>query len=145
MVAQGQTILLSGSGTTLGFLGAGSPGDESGTGTIYYTDGSTSSFTITLDNYFDKPDTGNDIIATLPYINDSNPATAGGTAGKRNQTVYVFYTSAAITAGKTVQAVTLPAGGTIPAAGERISGIHIFALGVGPLSAKGVPLSGNDS
>ena len=32
VVAQGQTILLSGSGTTLGFLGAGSPGDESGTG-----------------------------------------------------------------------------------------------------------------
>ncbi len=145
VVAQGQTILLSGSGTTLGFLGAGSPGDESGTGTVYYTDGSTSSFTITLDNYFDKPGTGNDIIATLPYINDSNPATAGGTGGKRNQTVYVFCTSAAITAGKTVRAVTLPAGGTIPAAGGRIAGIHVFALGAGPLSAQGVPLSGNDS
>jgi hypothetical protein len=145
VVAQGQTILLSGSGTTLGFLGAGSPADESGTGTVYYTDGSTSSFTITLDNYFSAPDTGNDVIATLPYINDSNPATAGGTAGKRNQTVYVFYTSAAITPGKTVQAVTLPAGGTIPAGAGRISGIHIFALGVGPLSAKGVPLSGIDS
>ncbi len=145
VVAQGQTILLSGSGTTLGFLGAGSPGDESGTGTVYYTDGSTSSFTITLDNYFDKPGTGNDIIATLPYINDSNPATAGGTGGKRNQTVYVFCTSAAITAGKTVRAVTLPAGGTIPAAGGRIAGIHVVALGAGPLSAQGVPLSGNDS
>ncbi len=145
VVAQGQTILLSGSGTTLGVLGAGSPGDESGTGTVYYTDGSTSSFTITLDNYFDAPNTGNGVVATLPYINDSNPATAGGTAGKRNQTVYVFYTSAAITPGKTVQAVTLPAGGTIPAGGGRISGMHIFALGVGPLSAQGVPLSGNDS
>ena len=145
VVAQGQTILLSGSGTTLGFLGAGSPGDESGTGTVYYTDGSTSSFTITLDSYFDKPDTGDDIIATLPYINDSNPATAGGTAGKQNQTVYVFYTSAVITSGKTVRAMTLPTGGTIPAGGGRISGIHIFALGVGPLSARGVPLSGDDS
>ncbi|MGA2829764.1 MAG: glycoside hydrolase family 2 TIM barrel-domain containing protein [Streptosporangiaceae bacterium] len=144
VVAQGQTILLSGSGTTLGFLGAGSPGDESGTGTVYYTDGGTSSFTITLDNYFDKPGTGNDIIATLPYINDAT-ATAGGTGGKRNQTVYVFCTSAAITAGKTVRAVTLPAGGTIPAAGGRIAGIHVFALGAGPLSAQGVPLSGNDS
>jgi beta-galactosidase len=145
VVAQGQTILLSGSGTTLGFLGAGSPGDESGSGTVFYTDGSTSSFTITLDNYFDAPDTGNDVIATLPYINDTNPATAGGTAGKRNQTVYVFCTSAPITPGKTVQAVALPAGGTIPAGGGRISGMHIFALGIGPLSARGVPLSGNDS
>ena len=144
-VAQGQTVLLSGSGTTLGVLGAGSPADESGTGTVYYTDGSTSSFTITLDNYFAAPDTGNDVIATLPYLNDSNPATAGGTAGKRNQTVYVFYASAAITAGKTVEAVTLPAGGTIPAGTGRISGIHVFALGIGPLSARGVPLAGDDS
>jgi hypothetical protein len=57
----------------------------------------------------------------------------------------VFYTSAAITVGKAVKAVTLPAGGTIPAGGGRISGIHIFALGIGPLSAKGVPLNANDS
>jgi beta-galactosidase len=145
VVAQGQTVLVSGSGTTLGILGAGSPSDASGTGTVYYTDGSTSSFTVTLDNYFSQPDTADDIIATLPYINDSNGATAGGTAGKRNQTVYVFYASAAITAGKTVRAVTLPGGGTIPAAGGRITGIHVFALGIGPLSARGVPLSGDDS
>jgi beta-galactosidase len=145
VVAQAQTILLSGSGTTLGFIGAGSPANESGTGTVYYTDGSTSSFTITLDNYFETPDTGNDVIATLPYLNDSNPATAGGTAGKRDQTVYVFYTSAALTPGRTVQAVTLPAGGTVPVGAGRISGIHIFALGVGPLSARGIPLSGSDS
>jgi beta-galactosidase len=144
VVAQGQTVLVSGSGTTLGILGAGSPSDASGTGTVYYTDGSTSSFTVTLDNYFSQPDTADDIIATLPYINDSNGATAGGTAGKRNQTVYVFYASAAITAGKTVRAVTLPGGGTIPAAGGRITGIHVFALGIGPLSARGVPLSGDD-
>ena len=145
VVAQGQTILVSGSGTRLGFLGAGSPASESGTGTVYYTDGSTSSFTITLDNYFSPPNTGNDIIATLPYLNDSDAATAGGTAGKRSQTVYVFCTSAAITPGKTVQAVTLPAGGTLPSGGGRISGLHVFALGIGPLSARGVPLSGPDS
>jgi beta-galactosidase len=147
VVAQGQTILLSGSGTTLGFLGAGSgtrPGGAKGTGTVYYTDGSTSSFTITLADYSGAPGAGNDVIATLPYINDSRPVTAGGAAGKRSQTARVFYTCAAITPGKTVQAVTLPAGGAIPAGGP-ISGLHIFALGVGPLSAQGIPLSGNDS
>jgi beta-galactosidase len=141
VVAQRQTILLSGSGTALGVLGAGSPG-ESGSGTVYYTDGSTSSFSITLDNYFDAS-TGNDTIATLPYVNDSDPATAGdgGSTGQRKQTVYIFYTSAPITEGKTVQAVTLPTGGTVPASG-RISGMHIFALGIGPLSATGTPVSG---
>jgi beta-galactosidase len=138
VVAQGQTILLSGSGTTLGVLGAGSP-TESGSGTVYYTDGTTSGFSITLDNYFDAPD-GNDAVATLPYVNDSDGATAGdgGQPGQRKQTVYIFYTSAPITAGKTVRAVTLPSGGTVPASG-RISGIHIFALAIGPLNAEGQP------
>jgi beta-galactosidase len=132
VVAEGQTILLSGSGTTLGILGAGSPSAESGPGTVYYTDGSTSTFSVTLDNYFDAS-TGNDTIATLPYCNDSNAVTAGdnGAAGQREQTVYVFYTSAPLTAGKPVQAVTLPTGGTVPASG-RISGIHVFALAIGP-------------
>jgi hypothetical protein len=41
--------------------------------------------------------------------------------------------------------VTLPSGGVIPAGGGRIAGLHIFALGIGPLSAEGVPLSGDDS
>ncbi|MFY9930749.1 MAG: hypothetical protein WAK82_22385, partial [Streptosporangiaceae bacterium] len=84
MVAQGQTILLSGSGTTLGFLGASSPGAGKGTGTVYYTDGSTSSFTITLDSYSGTPGAGNDVIATLPYINDSTPAAPGGPTGKQD-------------------------------------------------------------
>ena len=141
VVAQGQTILLSGSGTTLGVIGAGTPSSESGAGTVYYTDGTTSGFSITLDNYFNAP-TGNDVIATLPYCNDSNPATAGdgGQPGQRQQTVYVFYASAPLVKGKTVQAITLPAGGTIPAGGGRISGMHVFALGIGPLNAEGQPL-----
>ncbi|HSZ43615.1 MAG TPA: glycoside hydrolase family 2 TIM barrel-domain containing protein [Trebonia sp.] len=140
VVAQGQTILLSGSGTTLGVLGAGSP-SESGSGTVYYTDGTTSGFSVTLDNYFDAPD-GDDAVATLPYVNDSDGATAGdgGQPGQRQQTVYVFYTSAPLTAGKTVQAVTLPAGGIVPASG-RISGMHIFALAIGPLNADGQPVT----
>ena len=92
------------------------------------------------------PSAGNDIIATLPYINDTNPATAGdgGQPGQRTQTVYVFYTSAPITEGKTVQGIQLPSGGTIPASG-RISGMHIFALAIGPLSATGTPLTGPSS
>jgi beta-galactosidase len=140
IVAQGQTILLSGSGTTLGVLGAGSPSNVSGSGTVYYTDGTTSSFSITLDNYFNAP-VGNDAIATLPYVNDTNPATAGngGKPGQRKHTVYIFYTSAPLRAGKTVQAITLPKGGNIPASG-RISGMHIFALAIGPLNARGQPL-----
>ena len=48
VVAAGQTILLSGSGTPLGFLGAAGSGGQHGSGTVYYTDGSTSTFQLTL-------------------------------------------------------------------------------------------------
>jgi hypothetical protein len=130
VVAEGQPILVSGSGNTLGFLGSSSPNNVGGAGTVYYSDGTTSDFTVTLDNWFNTPGPGNDIIATLPYINDTNPATNGGVAGKRNQTVYVFYAGVPITSGKTVKAVSLPTGGSIPASG-RITGMHIFAIGVG--------------
>jgi beta-galactosidase len=141
VVAQGQTILLSGSGTTLGVLGAASPTNLEGAGTVYYTDGTKSRFSIALDNYFNPP-VGDDVIATLPYCNDSNPATAGngGKPGRRKHTVSVFYASAPLKAGKTVQAVTLPAGGTIPASG-RITGMHVFALAIGPLDPRGEPLA----
>jgi hypothetical protein len=36
-----------------------------------------------------------------------------------------------ITPGKTVQAVALPSGATIPPSGQRIIGMHIFAIGIG--------------
>jgi beta-galactosidase len=139
VVAMGQTILVSGSGTTLGFLGA-STGDgtgASGPGKVYYTDGTTSSFQLTLPDYQAGPGAGSDVMATLPYVND----TAGGKVG---QAAFIFYAGVLITAGKTVQAVTLPAGG-VSAPGAPVSGMHIFALGIGPLSAQGMPLTGDAS
>jgi beta-galactosidase len=144
VVAMGQTILLSGSGTTLGILGAATPstpGDQAGSGTVLYTDGSTSRFQVTLDNYLGTAGPQNDIIAALPYINDADPGTDGGVPGKSDQTAYIFYAAVPITSGKTVQAVTLPSGGSIPASG-LISGLHIFSLGIGPLSDQGIPPAG---
>jgi len=140
VVAMGQTILLSGSGTTLGFIGAGTPGDASGSGTVYYTDGRTSSFRVTLADYLDAPGPEDDVIASLPYVNATKPAAPG----KRAETIYVFYAAVPITSGRTVQAVTLPGGGSIPVSGP-ISGLRIFALGIGPLSALGIPLTGDAS
>jgi beta-galactosidase len=132
VVSQGQTVLVSGTGTQLAFVGAGSPSNEGGTGTIYYTDGSTSSYIVTLDNYFDAASTpGNATVAQMSYCNDSNPATEGnGQPGQRQQTVYIFCAAVPFATGKTVQAVTLPTGGSIPSSG-RITGMHVFALGVG--------------
>jgi hypothetical protein len=97
--------------------------------TAYYTDGSTSTFTVLLDNYFNPPDTpDNDVIASTPYLNSQG--LGGRPLGQRQQTVYIFYTGVPISAGKTVRAVTLPTGGAIPSSG-RITGMHVFAIGVG--------------
>ncbi|HLK73343.1 MAG TPA: glycoside hydrolase family 2 TIM barrel-domain containing protein [Streptosporangiaceae bacterium] len=118
VVAAGQTILLSGSGTTLGFLGAAGSGGQHGPGTVYYTDGSTASFQLSLASYLGPPGPGDDPVAVVPYLNGS----AAGQPG------YVFYAGVPITPAKTVQAVTLPKHGS-----GSPSGMHIFAAGIGPL------------
>ena len=129
IIALGQTILISGTGAKLGFLGASTSATVSGDGMVSYTDGSTSTFTVTIDNYFNPPGAENDAVATMAYLNDSNPASNGGTAGKRVQTVYVFYAKVPIVPGRTVRAVTLPPNGSAPSG--RNYGMHIFALGIG--------------
>jgi len=118
VVAAGQTILLSGSGTSLGFLGAAGSGGQHGPGTVYYTDGSTGTFRLTLASYLGPPGPGDDPVAVVPYMN-------GGAAG---QPGYVFYVGVPISPAKTVQAVTLPKHDSGPP-----SGMHIFAVGIGPL------------
>jgi beta-galactosidase len=128
-IAAGQAVLLNGVGSTLGFLGAGSPNDEGGPGTVYYTDGTTSSFTVTLDNYFYPPDSpGDDVVASTPYLNSQG--LGGRPRGQRQHTVYVYYAGVAVDPSRTVQAVILPPGGSVPGSG-RISGMHVFSMAVG--------------
>jgi alpha-L-arabinofuranosidase len=129
VLAQGQTVQVSGSGTTLGFLGASSSEPTAtGSGTVYYTDGSTSSYNLTLYGFFNAPPGSADqVAATLPYENSQG--IGGRPRGQYDHTVYVFYASAPLTAGKTVQAVTLPSGGS--AGSGRVAGMHFFAIGVG--------------
>ncbi len=139
VVAAGQRVLVSGSGTTLGFLGAAGGAGQDGSGTVYYTDGSTSTFQLALASYLGPTGPGNDVVAVLPYVNDADPGTNGGTAGRREQSAYVFYAGVPITPAKTVQAVTLPGPGS-----AAPGGLHIFAISVGPLLWPGVPFPASD-
>ena len=127
-LAEGQTIPLSGSGTALGFLGAGSPGDEGGSGTVHYTDGSTSTFNVVLDNWWYAPRPENRTALSMRYLNSSG--VGWRPHGQRDHTVYLFYTSVPLTAGKTVRAVTLPTGGS-NSSNSRVQGMHIFAMAIG--------------
>jgi hypothetical protein len=122
VVAGGQTITLSGSGSTLGLIGTGDYGAASGGGTITYSDGSTQQFTITFPDWWsNSASAGGDILATLPYINTP--------AGKENQHVSVYYTGVPLQQGKTVKYVTLPDVSAGVAQGQPA--MHIFAASIG--------------
>ncbi len=123
VIAAGQTIPLSGSGTRLGFLGTGDYGTASGTGTITYSDGSTQSFGLSFADWWsNKAAPGGDILATMQYVN-----VAGG---QKQQQASVYYDSVSLQADKTVRYVTLPPDVTQGGAGGHTT-MHIFAIAIG--------------
>jgi hypothetical protein len=130
VIADGQTIDLSGSGTDLGFLGAGAFGAASGTGTITYTDGSTQSYSLVMaDWYNNAPVSGDEIATTTTSWNFSSSTQVA-------HPVSIYFASVPLRAGKTVASVTLP---TVSAgAGNGITALHVFAMAIG----SGTPTSG---
>jgi beta-glucosidase len=121
VLAEGQTINLSGSGSSLVFLGAGDYGTATGTGTITYTDGTTQSFGLSFaDWYNNTPQAGGTLVATS-HINNS--------AGPQTHLVGAYSATVQLQAGKTVASVTLPVISYGVATGT--TAMHIFAMGVG--------------
>ncbi|HEX8007495.1 MAG TPA: fibronectin type III-like domain-contianing protein, partial [Trebonia sp.] len=113
----GQIVVTSGSGSQLALLGAGAFGTQTGQVTVGYTDGTTSTGTITLsDWYADAADPGDSLVATAPYWNEP----AGSTLPK-NHPVGLYLTTVPLTAGKTVAWVSFPSN----------SGMHVFATALG--------------
>jgi hypothetical protein len=136
--AEGQTIRIRGSATAtrLTFIGASTigaepgtgPTDESGTGTIQYTDGTDQPYSLTFDYWLVAPDSSsNTTVATAAYINDSTKASNHGVAGRRNQTARIFAVSIQLDPGKTVSSVTLP---TVPSLPGDYP-MHVFAIALG--------------
>ena len=126
-VAEGQVVDLSGSGPSLGFLLSASYGPATGSGTITYTDGSTSSYTITSPDWFSTtPPSGGTLAVSSAYQNRQGNTTYSG-AGN------IFAETVPLTAGKTVASVTLPAGGALT---SGTAALHIFDLAFAP-SAEG--------
>jgi beta-glucosidase len=113
----GQTVALSGSGSELALLGAGAFGTQTGQVTVGYTDGSTSTGTITFsDWYADAAVTGDSLVATAPYWNEP----AGSTLPK-DHPVSLYLTTVPLTAGKTVAWISFPSN----------SDMHVFATAIG--------------
>ena len=130
VIADGQTIDVSGSGTDLGFLGAAGFGAASGTGTITYTDGSTQSFGLVMADWFNNAAVAGDEVATTTSSWNFASST------QVRHPVSIYFASVPLEAGKTVASVTLPT--VSSGVGNGINAMHIFAMAIG----SGTPTSG---
>jgi hypothetical protein len=132
VVADGQAVSLSGQGSVLGFLGAGTTtgGSVTGNVTVTYTDGSTVTEPLTFGGFYVGPASSNTVVASLPYFNgivSGSPPNA--VLGQINHTVGVYLATVTIDPTKTVASVTLPP--ISPSVVGRVVGMHIFAVAVG--------------
>ena len=133
MIAGGQIIDVSDSGTELGFLGAAGFAAASGSGTITYTDGSTQTYGISMADWYNNAAVAGDQIATTTLSWNSS------SSSQVQHPVSIYYASVALESGKTVESVTLP---TVSSGiGNGVNAMHIFAIAVG----SGTPMSGSSS
>ncbi len=124
VVADGQTIALAGTGSVLGVIGASAYGSSTGTFTVGYSDGTSSTATVTLADWVDtSAASGTDLLAT----------TAGWNPGGSTP-VSLFYAAIPLTAGKQVTSVTLPT--VSPGVGKNVSAMHVFSLTIGSPAAE---------
>lgn len=115
--AAGQAVVVKGSGSTLSFLGSGTNGTQTGQATVTYTDGTSSTGTVTLaDWYGNKAVDGCTLVATTAHWN--NPPT--DTLPHDHQ-VSLYASAIPLTAGKQVAYVTLP----------NNTALHVFATAIG--------------
>ena len=133
VVASGQTVAVSGTGPTLGIVGAANNGTASGSGTVVYADGTTQPFELSFNDWWsNSPAQGSDILTSTPYINSS-----GGRVGQR---VSMYYAAIPLDQAKAVRYVTLPEVSHGPVAGLAM---HIFALAINrPLNLAAPAMAG---
>jgi hypothetical protein len=123
-MAEGQIFDLSGHGSKLGFLASSNNSAESGSGTVYYTDGSNSTFTLGVGNFwYPAGQTGNPSNIQPAPVKYANYPT-----GSSGHTVYVFEQSVPVDPTKATEAVALPTLGDVSGYNAAM---HIFAAAVG--------------
>ena len=106
--------------TTLGLLGSSSNGASSGTIAIFYTDGTSSTGTVSFNDWASGPGNGDTAVATMPYRNSASglPVRSG---------MYIYATTVAVDSSKTVESVVLPNVNST----DSGTAMHIFALALG--------------
>ncbi|MFF5289353.1 glycoside hydrolase family 3 C-terminal domain-containing protein [Paractinoplanes globisporus] len=123
IVANGQTVPVSGAGARLGIVGTSTYGEATGTAVVTYTDGSTQKFTLDFNDWWNNnPTGGGDTLATMPQVNTAN--------GSIVQNISLYAMTVPLTEGKTVRYLTLPA--ISDGAHPGTTAMHVFAAAVGP-------------
>ena len=121
VIGNGQAISMTGSGSTLGILGASNNGNATGPVTVLYTDGTTTTAQATENDWYSNAAaTGADILVTT--ANWDHPSSQGAHA------VSVYATSIPLDPSKTVADVILPSSSTESATAS--GPFHVFALGI---------------
>jgi IPT/TIG domain-containing protein len=124
ILAAGQTMLVNGKAgqATLGLLGSSTNGGSRGTIVINYTDGTSSTQTVSFNDWAGGPGNGDTAVATMPYRNSNS-------GSSQTLNMYVYATTVPINPAKTVASVVLP--DVSNKVGTGVTAMHIFALALG--------------
>jgi beta-glucosidase len=121
IVASGQAIPLPGTGTRLAVLGAADYGAASGTATVVYADGSTQSFTLAFNDWYDNSALpGTSVVASVHWNHPSGPGT---------HLVSVYAASVTLRAGERPAYLVLPDISGAPAV--NVTAMHVFTAAAG--------------
>lgn len=118
VASAGQAVELAGEGQRLVFLGTGSNYGATGTATVFYTDGSTSSGSFGFPNWSFQEANAHGAELVVSTTGRNRPNGYGDAAYQYR----LFAHSVPLTAGKTVDFVILPAN----------SAMHVFSMGIAP-------------
>jgi hypothetical protein len=108
--------------TTFGLLGSSTNGSSQGTVVVNYTDGTSSTQTVSFTDWAQSPGGGDTAVATMPYRN----AVSGGS---QSITMYVSAATVPVDSSKTVASVTFPS--VSSRVGSGTTAMHIFAVSLG--------------
>lgn len=118
VTAAGQALRIGAQGQRLVFLGSGSSLNATGTATVFYTDGTTSSGAIGFPNWSFHDENAHGAELAISTNGRNRPSGYGDAAYQYR----MFAHSVPLTAGKTVDFVVLPTNATM----------HIFSIAVAP-------------
>jgi hypothetical protein len=121
VLADGQTIELTGSGHALGLLTTGTYSPPAGTITVTYTDGTAATASISDPDWQAAPPAGSDVAITTTYHNYTG-------SGRVNRNAYLYLHTVTLDPTKTVASVTLPTIGDHTTGGTPA--LHVFGLAI---------------